>query len=164
MVLLGINGAFGASDLSQLTVDDYAGEWMDFARRKTGVERKVWLWPETRAAIDAYLEYRQRPFGSENENLLFTTKHRQPWMRGTLDAIASAFLKAREAAELDRGSFYDLRRTFQTVAEGCLDFPAVSHVMGHAAGSGDMSAKYRQRITDERIKAVCEHVRSWLFG
>jgi len=164
LVLLGINGAFGASDLAQLTLGDYDGEWLDFARRKTGVERKVWLWPETRAAIDGYLAIRQKPFGAENEQLLFTTKHRQPWQRDSQDAIGKAFLKSRRAASVSRGTFYDLRRTFQTIAEGCLDFPAVSHVMGHAASTGDMSAKYRQRITDERIKAVCEHVRGWLFS
>jgi integrase len=164
LVLLAINGAFGASDLGGLTLSDYNGEWIDYARRKTGVERRVWLWPETRIAIDAYLKKRKTPYSQTIEQVLFLTGQRQLWMRGEHDAIGKAFQKAREAAELDRGSFYDLRRTFQTIAEGCLDFPAVSHVMGHAAGSGDMSAKYRQRITDERIKAVCQHVRNWLFG
>ncbi len=164
LVLLGINGGFGAKDLAELKLSDYTGEWIDYARRKTGVERKVWLWPETRAAIDSYMKKRRNPYSESLEQVLFLTAQRQPWMRGEHDAVGKAFQKAREAAELDRGTFYDLRRTFQTVAEGCLDFPAVSHVMGHAAGSDDMSAKYRQRITDERIKAVCEHVRTWLFG
>lgn len=163
LVMLGINGAFRSADLAEMTLGDYAGEWLDFARRKTGVERKVWLWPETRAAINDYLKLRRKPYGAENEQLLFTTKHRQSWMRGTQDAIGKAFQKAREAAELDRGTFYDLRRTFQTEGEGSLDFPAVSYAMGHAAGSEDMASKYRQGQKDARIKAVCEYVRAWLY-
>jgi hypothetical protein len=27
-----------------------------------------------------------------------------------------------------------------------------------------MSAAYRERISDERLKAVADHVRAWLFG
>ena len=30
--------------------------------------------------------------------------------------------------------------------------------------SGDMAAVYRQRIDDERLKAVAQHVRNWLFS
>lgn len=165
LVMLGINAGLGASDLGSMQLDDYDGsQWLDYARRKTGIERRVWLWPETREAIDAYLEIRNKPFGKGNENILFATKMRQPWMRGTHDATGKAFQRAREAANLSRGSFYDLRRTFQTIGEETLDFPAVSHVMGHAAATADMAAKYRQRITDDRIKAVCEHVRTWLYG
>jgi hypothetical protein len=33
--------------------------------------------------------------------------------------------------------------------------------MGHADGS--MASVYRERISDERLKAVVEHVRQWLF-
>ncbi len=161
IVLLGINGAFGAKDLAEVTIEDYQGEWLNYARRKTGFARKVWLWPETRAAIDRCLAKRSR---SEGTQLLFVTKQGLPWMRGSHDAIGKNFLRVRSRAGVADGTFYDLRRTFQTVAEECLDFPAVSHVMGHAAGSSDMSAKYRQRITDERIKRACEFVRTWLYG
>jgi integrase len=161
LILLGINGGFGAKDLAELTLDEYQGHWIETTRPKTGVERKVWLWPETRAAIDAFLKVRKNPFGKANEDLLFCTIHRSSWMVGTRDGCTTSFARVRRMAGLKRGTFYDLRRTFQTVAEGSLDFPAVSHVMGHAAGSGDMAAKYRQRIEDTRIRAVCEHVRKW---
>ncbi len=161
IVLLGINGGFGAKDIAELTVADYSGEWMDYARRKTGFERKAWLWPETRKAIDEHLSHRH---GLTSESPLFVTKYGMSWMRGSHDAIGKNFAKLRDDHDIERGTFYDLRRTFQTVAEESLDFPAVKHIMGHAAGSSDMSAVYRQRISDERIKKVCEHVRNWLFG
>jgi hypothetical protein len=40
---------------------------------------------------------------------------------------------------------------------------AVDAIMGHAPKSGDMAAVYRQRISDERLRAVVEYVRLWLF-
>ena len=61
-------------------------------------------------------------------------------------------------------TFYDLRRTFQTVAEGARDLTAVQSVMGHAPPANDMSAVYRQRVDDDRLLAVVNHVRGWLFG
>lgn len=68
-----------------------------------------------------------------------------------------------KAAKIEGRTFYDLRRTFQTIAEGSRDLPAVQSIMGHAAGSDDMSAIYRQNVDDERLKAVTDHVHRWLF-
>ena len=59
-------------------------------------------------------------------------------------------------------SFYDLRRTFRTVADEVLDTPAINLIMGHVDPS--MGAVYRQSLSDERIKRVCEHVHGWLFS
>ncbi len=59
--------------------------------------------------------------------------------------------------------FYSLRRTFETVAGETLDQPAVDLVMGHAPLASDMPARYRQRIGDDRLEKVAEHVRKWLF-
>ena len=36
--------------------------------------------------------------------------------------------------------------------------------MGHSPAANDMAAVYRQRVTDERLKAVTDHVRKWLFA
>lgn len=36
--------------------------------------------------------------------------------------------------------------------------------MGHAVSDRDMSAVYRERISDERLVAVTDYVREWLFG
>jgi hypothetical protein len=36
--------------------------------------------------------------------------------------------------------------------------------MGHAAGNSDMSAVYRQTVSDERLLGVVNTVWTWLFG
>ncbi len=59
------------------------------------------------------------------------------------------FTKLRRECGVKSGTFYDLRKTFQTVGDETLDFPAVSFCMGHVASSGDMAAKYRE-VSDEK--------------
>jgi integrase len=63
----------------------------------------------------------------------------------------------------DGRGFYGLRRTFQTIAEDCDDIIAVRAIMGHADPQNDMSARYRQRIADERLQRAVETVRKWLL-
>jgi integrase len=157
LVLLGINGGLGAGDIANLTLESLEGEWLVCPRLKTGAPRRIWLWPETREAIAAY-----RKKASQAVGVAFVTRGGKKWTTHTSDLAGQMFTKAREEAGLERGSFYDLRRTFQTVGDETLDFPAVSFCMGHTPSSSDMAARYRQ-INDERIRAVCEHVRSWLF-
>jgi len=62
------------------------------------------------------------------------------------------------------GTFYDLRRTFRTVADAAGDQPAANLIMGHADAASDMPSVYRQSIGDDRLIRVAEHVRNWLFG
>jgi hypothetical protein len=57
--------------------------------------------------------------------------------------------------------FYTLRHVFRTVADEARDQPAANAIMGHADES--MAAVYRERIGDDRLRAVSEHVRRWLF-
>jgi len=54
-VLLGINCAFGATDVSSLPESalDLAGSWVTFPRPKTAIERRCPLWPETIATLRA---------------------------------------------------------------------------------------------------------------
>jgi len=54
-----------------------------------------------------------------------------------------------------------LRHTFQTIADDAGDPIATAHVMGHAAGT--IGGVYRERISDERLRKVTDHVRQWLF-
>jgi hypothetical protein len=48
------------------------------------------------------------------------------------------------------------------VADEAKDQIATDYVMGHEIPN--MSAAYRETISDERLRAVAEHVRKWLFG
>jgi integrase len=57
--------------------------------------------------------------------------------------------------------FYALRHTFETIAGGSRDQVAVNFIMGHVDES--MAAEYREEIEDERLIAVTNHVRAWLY-
>ena len=57
--------------------------------------------------------------------------------------------------------FYGLRRGFQTIGEEAGE-TATRYVMGHM--DDDMAAQYRQRISNDRLRAVTGHVHAWLFG
>ena len=58
-------------------------------------------------------------------------------------------------------SFYALRHTFRTVADGSKDQPAIDHIMGHTRD--DMASLYRERIDDSRLKDVVQVVHAWLW-
>jgi integrase len=58
-------------------------------------------------------------------------------------------------------SFGALRHTFRTVADETRDLPAILRVMGHADHT--ISDHYRERIADDRIEGVVNHVHQWLF-
>ena len=67
--------------------------------------------------------------------------------------------------EREGRSFYALRHSFATVAGESRDQIAVNQIMGHSGGAADdIPGRYRERIGDERLVAVVEHVRQWLFG
>jgi len=58
--------------------------------------------------------------------------------------------------------FYTLRHTFRTVADESKDQPAADFIMGHEVPH--MSTVYRETISDARLRAVADHVRSWLYN
>jgi integrase len=174
ITLLGINAALGNQDIADIKLSDIgklksSGEnWIDLPRGKTGAPRRFVLWPETTQAIKNYLVYRPRPAGSDNRERLFLTRNGLSWVRqdGELrtDSIGTEFAKAKTAAKVKRASFYDLRRTFRTIAAQSRDKEACDFVMGHCEDPNDMGAVYTQWIDDDRVRAVVNHVRQWLFG
>lgn len=79
--------------------------------------------------------------------------------------MAQQFRKLLIEAKLngDRRAFYALRHTFETIGGGSRDQISVDYIMGHAPASDDMSAEYRAQIDNERLKAVTDYVRGWLW-
>jgi integrase len=171
MVLLGVNAGFGNGDsatlpLMALDLDD---SWLDYPRPKTGIARRCWLWPETVAAIREALAERTEPRQDAATGLLFTTARGSPWIHhtatgGRIDNVTIQFTKLLKTVGLHRAGvgFYTLRHVFRTVADAARDPVAIDLIMGHTDPS--MAAHYRERIDDDRLRAVAEHVRRWLFG
>lgn len=169
MVLLAINGGLGNYDVAHLPLKALKLKpgWLVYPRAKTGVERKIPLWPETIEAIKAVLAGRQEPNDAAHKPLVFISVQGESYIaKDSGHRIAKTVLWFLRKAKIDRPglTFYALRHTFQTIAEGARDLAAVQAIMGHAPAANDMSATYRERVTDERLQAVVEYVRKWLFG
>jgi len=171
MILLGINCGFGQTDVSSLPLSavDLDSGWVDYPRPKTGVERRCPLWPETVEAIRRAVEHRPRPKSEKDTDLAFITKYGHRWVKtnktGTPDdAVGKEFTKLLQRLGLKRPgvSFYALRHTFETIAGESKDQVAVNAIMGHVDNS--MAGVYRERISDERLRAVTDCVHDWLFG
>lgn len=182
MILLGINGGMGNTDCASLPLSalDLKRGWLDFPRPKTGIERRIPLWPETVEALKKAIAIRKEPANPDNAGVVFLTRLGQRWVRYEVvetttygkkeisarqdDAIAKAAANLLRDLGIKRPglSFYSLRHTFETIAGGARDQVAVDAIMGHIDGS--MAATYRQGIEIERLRAVVDHVRQWLFG
>lgn len=166
MILLGINGGLGNTDIAQLAwgAVDLAKGWLDYPRPKTAVERRVPLWPDTAAALRAH---RRASDGGAGE-LVFLTERGRPWVRTQedgrhVDALTSEFQKLRRRTGLQKPvGFYGLRHSFQTLGEEAGDLPAVAAIMGHVDPT--MAAVYRERIRDGRLRAVVAVVHREIFG
>jgi integrase len=177
MTLMAINTGFGNHDLSSLPQSalNLQSGWVDFARTKTGIERRCPLWPETIAALREAIAKRPKPADPADNGLVFLTQRGQRWVRMTpnrvegrppkaYDGISLLFCDLLKSLDLKRPgrNFYALRHTFRTVADEALDQVAAGAIMGHVDNS--MAGIYRQRIDDKRLSAVSDHVHEWLFG
>ena len=167
MLLLAFNCGLGNTDLGELPIRavDLEKGILDFPRSKTATERIVPLWRDTSEAIEEVLKHRADPRDEADARLLFIRPRKRDNYVGDRNGVRvhSEIRRILEKAEVKGRTAYDCRRTFQTVAEGARDLPAVQAIMGHAAGQGDMSAVYRQGVDMERKRAVTDHVRDWLF-
>lgn len=167
MVLLAINGALGNTDVAELPTNlvDFAAGWLVYPRIKTGIDRKIPLWGETIAALREVLAERKPARNPDDERLLFIGKRGESYVgnhRGY--RVHQEFARVLKLAGIEGRTFYDLRKTFQTVAESSKDLSAVQAIMGHSPPANDMAAVYRQRVDDARLRAVVAVVRKWLFG
>jgi integrase len=166
MILLAINCGFGNGDCATLpqTALDLETGWVTFPRPKTAIERRCPLWPGTIAALREALAKRPEPKDEADAGLVFITKYGGPWAakKGIDSAITKETRKLLDALGIDgHRNFYALRHTFETIGGEARDQVAVDAIMGHARD--DMASVYRERISDERLRAVVEHVRQWLF-
>ncbi|MEX0717954.1 MAG: tyrosine-type recombinase/integrase [Planctomycetaceae bacterium] len=177
MVLLGLNGGLGNTDIAEMPQGaiDWEGGWLNYPRPKTEVPRRIPLWPETVEALRRSTAKRPEPKDSEDFGLAFVSREGRRFVRlepkiGTTDifvrrdSIGERFRKLLHKLGINgrKGlGFYTLRRNFETVGGESRDQVAVDSVMGHVDGS--MAAIYRQGISDDRLRAVVETVRAWLW-
>lgn len=169
MILLGINCGMGNHDCATLEIAalDLKRGWFNWPRPKTGIDRFGPLWPETCAALEKALAERTRPVEADNERYVFITSQGRTFFKFTSDdPISKSMRKLLKSIRADRKGvgFYALRHTFSTVAEGCNDQKAVEFIMGHIPAVTDMSARYREEFTEERLRRVTDYVHQWLFG
>ncbi|MCA9036174.1 MAG: tyrosine-type recombinase/integrase, partial [Planctomycetaceae bacterium] len=140
--------------------------WLEFPRPKTSVDRRIPLWPETVASLKEVLPLRPPAAEKDDDHLCFLTSNGtrfvRPVGRSRLDVLARNYDNLLRKLKLKRPglSFYALRHTFETIAGETQDQVAVDAIMGHIDDS--MASRYRQRISDERLIAVTNHVRKWL--
>lgn len=182
MILLGCNGGLGNTDVANLPISalDLRAGRIDYPRPKTGVGRRIPLWPETVEALQTVIANRRDAADPVDADCVFLTRCGQRWVRFGLNEtrkLGKRRVKGVHANPLShrfnkllrtlglrcpRLGFYTLRHTFETVAGGSKDQVAVDAIMGHVDPS--MAAEYRHGIDDGRLRAVVEHVRRWLFG
>jgi len=170
MMYLGINCGLGNNDCAMLPMKalDLKGGWLNFGRPKTGIHRRCPLWPETVAALRAALEARPRPKEPAHGDRVFITKYGGTWEpKAVVDSpVSHETTKLLQKLKLHRPglSFYALRHTFQTIGEKSRDKDAVRAIMGHTEAANDMSAVYNEEpVEDNRLRAVTDFVRAWLF-
>jgi integrase len=170
MVLLGVNAGFGNHDVATLPLSalDLTAGWVNFPRPKTGVARRCPLWPETVAAIRAALAERPTPKDATADvDSVFLQASGRRWVRNTetsrTDNVSVHFAELLKKHDLHREgvSFYTLRHVFRTVADAARDAVAIDLIMGHSDPS--MGERYRERVDDSRLKAVTDHVHTWLY-
>lgn len=181
MVLLGINCGFGNTDVATLpqSAVNFETGWVDFPRVKTEIHRRAPLWPETIEALQEAIARRPSPKDRADADLCFVTVQGNRWVRivqkqsgdesevryvkrDTITSRFGALLKQLKMNGRKGLGFYSLRHTFETIAGESRDQVAVNAIMGHVDNT--MAGVYRERISDERLRAVTECVHNWLFG
>jgi integrase len=158
MILLGINCGYGNADCGTLPLSALELErgWISYHRPKTGITRRAALWPETVEALKAVFAERRKPAKVKYAGLVFITSQGLSWHKDANDSPVSKEMRKHLDALGINGhrSFYALRHTFETIGGEFKDQVAVHYIMGHARD--DMASVYRERISDERLKAVSD--------
>lgn len=169
-ILLGINAGLGNADISGLQMEhlDLKAGWLDYPRVKTGVPRRAPLWPETTTALKAAIKERPEPTCDDDAGCVFLTpagRFVRINDKARTDYLAHAFPKLMRGEKITgrKGlGFYSLRHTLATVGLEAKDRGALKGIMGHT--EHDMLSAYDEAgPSDDRLRAVTDHVRKWLF-
>jgi integrase len=146
MVLLGINGGLGNTDVERLNIGaiDFRVGWLTYPRAKTGTERRIPLWPETLAAIRRAIEIRVTPVSEDLSDRLFLTRRGESYHKDTTRYLTEQFrkfLQTIDAMDADAKNIYRkgvglyaLRHVFETIGGQSRDQVAVDAIMGHQRG------------------------------
>jgi integrase len=177
MVLLGINVGFGNADVAGLQLSHLkklAKGWIEFPRPKTEINRRCPLWGETAKALKAVLDARPSAKNDADADCVFLTPEGTRYVRivefkpghwsrtDDVSKLFGALLKTLKINGREGLGFYSLRHTFATIGLRARDRDAVKLIMGHA--ENDMLAEYDETgPLDERLSAVTNCVRDWLF-
>jgi integrase len=183
MLLLGLNAAFGPSDLATLPIAaiDLEAGWVAHKRPKTGTPRRCPLWPSTIAAVREVLASRPAPRVDEARELLFVSKRGLPWCRvdfklDASDKLVSSFsnnevskvfarlLRKAGVAKLARRSFYSLRHKSRSLMTAAKDEVAADFVCGHVLSGMRRIYIHREEIADARLRHVVDSVHQQLWG
>lgn len=172
MILLAINGGYGNSDCSELPVAlvDFQGGWIDYARGKTGNNRRLPLWPETIAALRDAIKISTRD-GYAFGTLANPRNGRPgglPLVRDGDDRISVNFAKLCAACGCHRDgiSFYGLRRTFATFASMYGPTLFVKRITGHCSDDEDriIDNHYIRGDVDKMLIQIVQGVRRELIS
>ena len=159
--LLGINCGFGPTDVVELPTKavDFTDAIIAWPRPKTEVTRRCPLWDETIEALKLSDHYRIKEV-PKDRFFGFRRKGKQD-----ANQVSIRFGIALQLIGADRAgaSFYSLRHSLATVGREANDDTALRIIMGHVDDS-ILDEHYTHRFPRERLDAVSEHVRAWLFG
>lgn len=162
-IWLGVNCGFSTSDIAALRIDhlDLGADWVAMPRTKNGNRRKAWLFPETVRALRKQIAKRPSPSRPELDDLVFLTRHGLPVQQdGSKNRPMTAkFRLLKIAAGIHRPgvSQRSCRHLCRTLADSGADANAARLVMGHKIPG--VEGLYIDSIADDRVKAVCEHIR-----
>ncbi|MFC1675955.1 tyrosine-type recombinase/integrase [Planctomycetota bacterium] len=161
MIWLGLNCGFGCTDCAELLwehVDLTTGR-VNFARKKTGVDRNLPLWKETINCLEAVPKINEHIFNTRFGNKWVRVERKQgkdgiiKWR--SYDAISASFSKLLKKANIktEKGvGFYTLRRTAATLAAKSGDPFAVQRLLGHA--DLKMATTYVQDISEQTDRVI----------
>lgn len=117
-VLMGINGGLGPTDLGLLKMQhvDLDSGWLNYARHKTGIGRRIPLWPETIKAIREVMPTRRKPKREEDADYLLISPHgkcyvRESCRRAKKEADGDGTMESEQISEERAYAFcYEFRR------------------------------------------------------